>query len=353
VIGLRATRGRSRARCRFQSQGFSALGGHAIYLGPNDIQLGSREETRRVAYPFALALGAHMRIRLRAAPLRPPARLPPPIAPLRRPAPARRDIARCLSRYNDVIMARLFAHAEMTALAAASTVPVVNGLTDYNHPCQVLADALTMVETCGRLEQLKIVFVGDGNNMVHSFLRLACACPRGAARPRRGRRAHARAARRAPARRLPARLTTLSARARAGIVPIDFTCACPPGFEPDAATVARARAAGLSAITITNDPYSHIAGADVVYTDVWASMGQKDQAEMRKKAFKSFQVNEALMAAAGPQARFFHCLPAERGVECTDAVVEGRATKGGSVVFEQAENRMHAQSAVILHLLGL
>ena len=130
---------------------------------------------------------------------------------------------------------------------------------------------------------------------------------------------------------------------------MDFTCACPPGYEPDAATVARARAAGLSRVTITNDPYANIAGADVVYTDVWASMGQKDQAEKRKKAFKGFQVNEALMAAAGPGARFFHCLPAERGVECTDGVVEART----SVVFDQAENRMHAQNAIILHLLGL
>jgi ornithine carbamoyltransferase len=113
--------------------------------------------------------------------------------------------------------------------------------------------------------------------------------------------------------------------------------------------VARARDAGLSRVTITNDPYSHIAGADVVYTDVWASMGQKDQAETRKTLFKSFQVNEALMAAAGPGARFFHCLPAERGVECTDGVVESAR----SVVCDQAENRMHAQNAIVLHLLGL
>ena len=204
-------------------------------------------------------------------------------------------------------MARLFAHSDMLALAASATVPVVNGLTDYNHPCQVLADALTMVETLGGLDGRKVVFVGDGNNMVHSFLRLS------------------------------------------SIVSLDFTVACPPGFEPDAATVARARAAGLSKVTVTNDPYANIAGADVVYTDVWASMGQKDQAEARKVAFRDFQVNERLMAAAGAQAKFFHCLPAERGVECTDGVMEAR----NSCVFDQAENRMHAQNAVLLHLLGM
>ena len=130
---------------------------------------------------------------------------------------------------------------------------------------------------------------------------------------------------------------------------MDFTVACPPGFEPDAATVARARAAGLSRITVTNDPYSDIKGADVVYTDVWASMGQKDQAEARKVTFAAFQVNKKLMTAAGPQARFFHCLPAERGVECTNTVVEAENSR----VFDQAENRMHAQNAIILHLLGL
>ena len=132
-------------------------------------------------------------------------------------------------------------------------------------------------------------------------------------------------------------------------MPLDFTCACPPGFEPDAATLAKARAGGLSTITVTNDPFANIAGADVVYTDVWASMGQKEQAATRAVLFRDFQVNEKLMAAAGPQARFFHCLPAERGVECTDAVVEAP----NSCVFEQAENRMHAQNAIILHVLGL
>jgi len=263
-------------------QGFAALGGHAIYLGPSDIQIGSREETRHAfsCGPFSLAPRLTHR---------------------------RRDVARVLSRYNDVVMARLFVHADMLALAQHATVPVINGLTDYNHPCQVLADALTMTEVFGRLAGLKVVYVGDGNNIVHSFLRLAT------------------------------------------LVPLDFTCACPPGFTPDPATLARATAAGLSTVRVSHSPLAAVRGADVVYTDVWASMGQKDQAAQRKALFAGFQVDEALMAAAGPQARFFHCLPAERGVECSDGVMEAPY----SVVFQQAENRMHAQNAILLHCLGL
>ena len=183
------------------------------------------------------------------------------------------DIARVLSRYNDVIMARLFAHSDMLALAEHSTVPVINGLTDYNHPCQVLADALTIAELRGGvLEGARIAFIGDGNNIVHSFLRLA------------------------------------------RVVPLHFTVAYPVGFEPDPDTVAAARQAGLSSVNVTNDPAEAVRDAQFVYTDVWASMGQKDQAEARKKVFKNFQVNEALMAKAAPGATFMHCLPAERGV---------------------------------------
>jgi ornithine carbamoyltransferase len=183
---------------------------------------------------------------------------------------------------------------------------VVNGLTDYNHPAQIMADIMTVREHLGRYEDVKIVYVGDGNNIVHSWLRLA-------------------------------------ARLR-----MEFVCACPEGFDPDPATLARARAAGLSTITVSHDPYDAVRGADVVYTDVWASMGQKEEAEARRKAFQGFQVNEAMMAAAGPQARFMHCLPAERGVECTGGVVESAA----SIVFDQAENRMHAQNGVMLHCMG-
>ncbi|KAK6939486.1 Aspartate/ornithine carbamoyltransferase, Asp/Orn-binding domain [Dillenia turbinata] len=250
-----------RTRVSFET-GFSLLGGHAIYLGPDDIQMGKREETR--------------------------------------------DVARVLSRYNDIIMARVFAHQDILDLAKSASVPVVNGLTDYNHPCQIMADALTIIEHKGKLEGTKVVYVGDGNNIVHSWLLLAA------------------------------------------VVPIHFVCACPKGFEPDAATVEKARQAGISKIEITNDPKDAVRGADVVYSDVWASMGQKEEAAYRRQVFQGFQVDEELMKLAGPEALFMHCLPAERGVEVTDAVIEAP----NSIVFPQAENRMHAQNAVMLHLLG-
>lgn len=251
-----------RTRVSFET-GFYRLGGHAIYLGPNDIQLGQREETR--------------------------------------------DIARVLSRFNDVIMARLFAHQDLLDLAEFGSVPVINGLTDYNHPCQVMADALTMIEHVGRIENTKVTYVGDGNNMVHSWLRLAC------------------------------------------VVPFHFVCACPRGYEPDPVTVERAEKAGLSKIEISNEPMEAVKGADVVYSDVWASMGQKEEAAQRRQRFQGFQVDEHMMAQAGKQAFFMHCLPAERGVEVTDGVVEAPY----SIVFPQAENRMHAQNAIMLHCLGV
>ena len=242
--------------------GFYRLGGHAIYLDPNTIKLGKREPTK--------------------------------------------DIARVLAGYNDVIMARLFAHSDIMELAQFSDVPVINGLTDYNHPCQIMADVLTIIEKKGKFEGLKVVYVGDGTNMVHSWLRLS---------------------------------TRLS---------FEFVCVCPPGYEPDPATVAMAKAAGVSKISISHDPLTAVKGADVLYTDVWASMGQKDTLDQKLKDFKGFSVNEELMAAAGPQAIFMHCLPAERGLETTDGVMESKA----SVVFQQAENRMHAQNGILLHCLA-
>lgn len=251
-----------RTRVSFET-GFFLLGGHALYLGPNDIQMGKREETR--------------------------------------------DVARVLSRYNDVIMARLFAHQDLLDLAKYSSVPVINGLTDYNHPCQIMADALTIIEHIGRLEGTKVVYVGDGNNIVHSWLLLA------------------------------------------SIVPFHFVCACPKGFEPDEETVKKARKTGVSKIEITHDPKEAVRGADVVYSDVWASMGQKEEAAYRRQVFSGFQVDEELMKIAGKKAYFMHCLPAERGVEVTDGVIEAP----NSIVFPQAENRMHAQNAIMLHSLGL
>ncbi|XP_065009650.1 ornithine carbamoyltransferase, chloroplastic-like [Musa acuminata AAA Group] len=251
-----------RTRVSFET-GFFLLGGHAIYLGPDDIQMGKREETC--------------------------------------------DVARVLSRYNDIIMARVFAHQDILDLAKYSSVPVINGLTDYNHPCQIMADALTIVEHIGQLEGTKIVYIGDGNNIVHSWLLLA------------------------------------------SVVPFHFVCACPKGFEPDEKTVDKARNAGISKIEITDDPKEAVRGADVVYSDVWASMGQKEEAAYRKQKFQGFQIDESLMEIAGPKAYFMHCLPAERGIEVTDGVIEAP----NSIVFPQAENRMHAQNAIMLHLFGL
>ncbi|CAN6446647.1 unnamed protein product [Victoria cruziana] len=251
-----------RTRVSFET-GFFLLGGHSIYLGPDDIQMGKREETR--------------------------------------------DIARVLSGYNDIIMARVFAHQDIIDLAKYASVPVINGLTDYNHPCQIMADALTIIEHVGQLEGTKVVYVGDGNNIVHSWLLLA------------------------------------------SVIPFHFVCACPQGFEPEEQTVLKAKSAGISKIEITNDPKEAVIGADIVYSDVWASMGQKDEAAYRKQQFKGFQVNEALMKLAGPKAYFMHCLPAERDTEVTDGVIESSR----SIVFLQAENRLHAQNAVMLHALGL
>ncbi|CAD7702978.1 unnamed protein product [Ostreobium quekettii] len=255
------TKPSARTRVSFET-GFHRLGGHALYLDPQSIQIGKREPTK--------------------------------------------DIARVLSGYNDVIMARLFAHEDLLEMAQYARVPVINGLTNYNHPCQIMADALTIIERRGALEGTRVAYVGDGNNMVHSWLRLAA------------------------------------------VFPLTFVCACPEGYEPDPATVAAAQAAGQSEIRISHDPAEAVSGADVVYTDVWASMGQKDEAEQRRRDFQGFQVDEALMDRADSEALFLHCLPAERGAECTDGVVEGPR----SAVFQQAENRMHAQNGVLIHLLA-
>lgn len=251
----------ARTRISFET-GFFRMGGHAIYLGPADISIGKREAVK--------------------------------------------DIARVVARYNDVIMARLFDHDHILKLAEFASVPVVNGLTDYNHPCQIMADMFTILEHRGHFDDLKIVYVGDGNNIVHSWLRLA------------------------------QRLS------------IHFVCACPKNYLPDAQTVQNAKGAGLSEIEISDDPKTAVKGADIVYTDVWASMGQKEEADKRKKEFHGFQVDDQLMEATGKKSLFMHCLPVERGVETTDSVVESKA----SIVFDEAENRMHAQNAILLKLFN-
>ncbi len=246
-----------RTRVTFEV-GMVQLGGAAINLAPGDIRLGERESAR--------------------------------------------DIARNLERWVDLIMARTFLHQSVVDLAAGARVPVINGLSDLHHPCQVLSDCFTLLEHRGRLVGLRVAFVGDGNNMVHSWM---------------------------------------DAAARLGF---DFVLACPPGYEPDAAIVAEAGARA----SVTHDVPAAVRGADVVYTDVWTSMGQETEAKARRRAFLPYQVNEKVVALARPDALVMHCLPAHRGEEITDAVLDGPQ----SVVFDQAENRLHVQKAIMVWLLG-
>ena len=249
----------ARTRVSFET-GFEWMGGHALFLGPNDIGIGKRE--------------------------------------------AIKDISRLFSRYNDVIMARLFDHQHIIELAKYSDIPVINGLTDYNHPCQIICDILTIWEHKGSLDNLKICYMGDGNNIVHSWLQLASR------------------------------------------LPMDFVCCGPEGFEPDLDTVKMVEDSASSSFQLSHDPISAVRDADVIYTDVWASMGQKEEATEREKVFAPFQVNKDLINNTGKDTLFMHCLPAERGREVTDEVMESK----NSIVFDQAENRMHAQNAIMVYL---
>jgi ornithine carbamoyltransferase len=212
-----------------------------------------------------------------------------------------KDVARNLDRWTRGIVARVFSQSTIDELAAWSSVPVINALSDRYHPCQALADVLTLKEHFGKLDGLKLAFVGDGNNVAHSLM-----------------------------------LTG----ARLGI---HVAVATPRGYEPDPEIVAQA-----GSVTITNDPREAVADAHAVYTDVWASMGQESEAPERARAFARFQVNDTLFAQARPDAVFMHCLPAKRGLEVTDSVMEAPR----SVVFDQAENRLHAQKALLLTLLS-
>ena len=249
----------ARTRVSFET-GFEWMGGHALFLGPNDIGIGKRE--------------------------------------------AIKDISRLFSRYNDVIMARLFDHNHIIELAEYSDIPVINGLTDYNHPCQIICDILTVWEHKGSLDNLKICYMGDGNNIVHSWLQLASR------------------------------------------LPMDFVCCGPEGFEPDLDTVKMVEDSASSSFQLSHDPISAVRDADVIYTDVWASMGQKEEATEREKVFAPYQVNKDLINNTGKDTLFMHCLPAERGREVTDEVMESK----NSIVFDQAENRMHAQNAIMVYL---
>jgi ornithine carbamoyltransferase len=248
-----------RTRVTFEA-GMIQLGGHAIFLGPNEIQLGIRE------------------------------------------TPA--DCARSLSRWVDLITVRTFSQKTLEEIAEYATVPVINALTDESHPCQVLADCLTLIEHKGKLDGLKVAFIGDGNNMVNSWMEAAA------------------------------------------ILPINFALACPPGYEPNPDIEQRARERGAR-ITISHSVKEVVGDADAIYTDVWTSMGQEEEFERRARVFKRFQVNEQIVSMAKKKALIMHCLPAHRGQEITHEVLEGPQ----SIVFDQAENRLHVQKAVMVWLL--
>jgi ornithine carbamoyltransferase len=250
----------NRTRVSFEV-GMYQLGGHALSLSPQEIQMGKRETPS--------------------------------------------DTGRVLARYIDAIMVRTFDHEEVEELAEAAQVPVINGLTDQHHPCQALADVLTVREEFGRLEGVKVSYIGDGNNVAHS-LAIGCA-----------------------------------------LTGANLTIAHPEGHAPDPGVIKLADSLG-AAPTLTGDPREAASGARVVYTDVWASMGQEDEAEERKKKFAPYQVNEELMNLAEGDALFLHCLPAHRGEEVNAGVIDGPQSR----VFDQAENRLHAQKALLYLLLS-
>jgi ornithine carbamoyltransferase len=250
----------TRTRVSFEVGAYQ-LGGHALFLSSRDIQIGRGE-------------------------------------PLK-------DTARVLSRYVDMIMVRTFAHANVEELAQYASVPIINGLTDLLHPCQVVADLQTIQENFGEdLSRLKVAWVGDGNNMANSWINAAY---------------------------------------RLGF---EIRLACPEGYQPDQAILERARQ--QASVVLTTDPKEAVAGAHAVNTDVWTSMGQEEETEQRKRAFTGYFVDNALMSRAAPDAIFLHCLPAHRGEEVADEVIEGPQSR----VFDEAENRLHAQKAIMAKLMG-
>lgn len=250
-----------RTRCSFEV-GFRQLGGSAVYITDKEIELGKRESIH--------------------------------------------DVAKVMSRYFAAICIRTFSHDHVVELARHAAVPVVNMLTDLLHPCQLMGDMQTILEHKGTLDGLTVAYLGDGNNLANSWMRMA--------------------------QRIPMRLRIGTA----------------PDTQPDAGILEETRRAGVSEVSVLHDPVEAVRGADVVYTDVWASMGQKEQARAKAKSLAAFQVNSALTAHAAEDHIVMHCLPAERGREITDEAMDGPR----SVVFDQAENRLHAQKAVLIALLG-
>lgn len=218
------------------------------------------------------------------------------------------DTARVLDRYLDILAIRTFEQQQIETFAHYAKIPVINALTDLEHPCQILADLLTVQECFGELAGLTLTYLGDGNNVAHSLL-LGCA-----------------------------------------LVGMNVRIATPPGFEPDAAIVEQSKAIALSQteVMVTHDPEAAAKGATVLYTDVWASMGQEAEANSRIPAFQPYQINEQLLNIADPNAIVLHCLPAHRGEEITDGVMEGSQSR----IWDQAENRLHAQKALLASLLG-
>ena len=215
------------------------------------------------------------------------------------------DVAKVMSRFMDGILIRTFSHDMVLEIAEKSTVPVVNMLTDFNHPCQVMSDILTIKEKLGRIDNLRIAYLGDSNNMTVSWLNLA------------------------------------------GRIPIDLRIGTAPETMPDMSLVEEIKGVGLSTIRVTNSAEEAVDGAEALYTDVWASMGEKDKITERENVLRKFQINSNLLKYAAEDAFVLHCLPAERGKEITDEVIEGPQ----SVVFDQAENRLHAQKAILVQLL--
>jgi ornithine carbamoyltransferase len=248
-----------RTRVSFET-GMIQLGGSAIFLGPDEIQLGVRESAA--------------------------------------------DGARVLSRWADLIVVRTFSQETLEEMARWASVPVINGLTDLYHPCQILADCFTLIEKKGRLDGLKIAFIGDGNNVANSWIEAA------------------------------------------GKLPFSLTVAAPKGYTPDAAVIEEAKTNGAR-IHLTEDAADAAAGADVLYTDVWTSMGQEDEAQERRRIFRSYQVNAKLLAKAKKDAVVMHCLPAHRDEEITHDVMESPQ----SVIFDQAENRLHVQKGIMVWAL--
>jgi ornithine carbamoyltransferase len=259
ALAMIFTKSSTRTRVSFEV-GTYQLGGHALFLSSRDIQIGRGEPIK--------------------------------------------DTARVLSRYVDGIMIRTFAHADVEELARYASVPVINGLTDLLHPCQVLTDLFTMREALGGWDGKTVAWIGDGNNMANSWLNAA------------------------------------------GVLGFELKLACPKGYEPNAEILAFAKA--HASVTVTRDVAVAMKGAHAVNTDVWASMGQEEEAAERARAFKGYQVSTEMMALAARDAIFLHCLPAHRGEEVTEDVFEGTQSK----VFDQAENRLHVQKAIMATLMG-